>query len=110
MDMQHVRRIETPAARSTDPATSHLAADTITASGQRHAQLVQTIQAVEQHPGLTSYELSVRTGLDRYMLARRLPEAVTAGRVVKGGARECTVTRHKATLWWPVDDRQARAA
>lgn len=109
MDLQHIRRIETPAARNTDPQTSHLAADAITASGERHAQLVQAIHVVEKYPGLTSYELSVRTGLDRYMLARRLPEAVTAGRVVKGGARECTVTRHKATIWWPVDG-QARAA
>ena len=95
-------RVETPIARNTDPESSHLAALEITASGKREDQQHQTITAVRKYPGRTSQELAHLTGLDRYMLARRLPECVTAGAVKKGALIECTVTRKKAIAWWPV--------
>jgi hypothetical protein len=95
-------RVETPIARNTDPESSHLAAAEITGSGKRRAQQDQTIAAVRKYPGRTSQELANLTGLDRYMLARRLPECVTAGAIKKGALIECTVTRKKAIAWWPV--------
>jgi hypothetical protein len=98
---EHVRRIETPAARATDPESSHLAAEQITRSGRRGQQLALTIASVRSFPGYTSQELAEKTGHDRYMLARRLPEAVIAGAVKKGIIAECSVTRRKALLWWP---------
>lgn len=93
------RRIETPAARRTDPESSHLAAEHITASGMRFSQQKQVADAVGRHRGHTSQELAELTGLDRYMLARRLPECETAGRVRKGPMRTCSVTGRKAHVW-----------
>lgn len=93
------RPVETPIARKTDPASSHLAAAEITSSGARAHQQAQTIAAVRAFPGLTSQELSDLTGLERYMLARRLPEAVTAGAVRKGEQRTCSVTGRLALTW-----------
>lgn len=95
------RRVETPAARSTDPETSHLAAEQHTASGARAHQLAQAISAVRAFPGRTSFELALATDLDRYMLARRLPEAIAAGAVKKGAAKACSVTGRQALTWWP---------
>jgi hypothetical protein len=95
------RQVETPAARRTDPSTSHLAAEQITASGQRGQQQAQATAAVRAMPGLTSFELAMKTRLDRYMLARRLPECVTAGTVRKGEAKTCSITGRQALTWWP---------
>lgn len=95
------RRVETPAARATDPETSHAAAEQHTRSGARAHQQAQAIAAVRAFPGHTSFELALATELDRYMLARRLPEAVTAGAVKKGDAKACDVTGKQATTWWP---------
>ena len=46
-------------------------------------------------------ELARLTGLDRYLLARRLPEAVTAGAIVKGQQRVCSVSDRLALTWLP---------
>lgn len=96
-----VRRVETPIARKTDPTSSHLAAAEITASGARAHQQAQTIAAVRAYPGRTSQELAELTQIDRYTLARRLPECVTAGAVRKGEQRPCGVTDRLALTWWP---------
>lgn len=98
---QPPRRVETPAARRTDPETSHAAAEVITKSGERAHQQHQTAAAVKRHPGHTSQELSELTGIDRYTLARRLPECETAGSAKRGAVTECTVTKRKALTWWP---------
>lgn len=96
-----MRRVETPAARRSDPITSHVAAEQITASGARGQQQAQASAAVRAFPGLTSFELAMRTNIDRYTLARRLPECVTAGTVRKGEARKCSITGRQALTWWP---------
>ena len=49
-----VRRVETPAARRTDPESSHLAAKHVTASGVRQAQQQAAYAAVRTFPGKTS--------------------------------------------------------
>lgn len=98
-----IRRIETPIARANDPESSHRAGEEITASGRRQQQIAQTINAVRRFPGRTSLELSELTGLCRFALARRLPEAVTAGAIVKGIQRPCSVTGKLALTWLPVD-------
>ncbi|WP_408953010.1 winged helix-turn-helix domain-containing protein [Lysobacter sp. Hz 25] len=105
-----MQRIHTPAARATDPATSHLAADAITASGARDAQQQLAAEVVRQHPGYTSNELAQFCELDRYALARRLPECATAGAVRKGRARTCRVSGRSAVTWWPVDATALAAA
>ncbi|WP_018935673.1 MULTISPECIES: MarR family transcriptional regulator [unclassified Thioalkalivibrio] len=99
-------RIETPASRPTDPGTSAVAEREITASGKRHQQMLATVDLLRCHPGLTSSELSrTRTaesmGLDRYMIARRLPDAETAGLVERGPSRRDVMTHRTGVTWWP---------
>ena len=98
---QRSRIVATPAARRRDPVSSHLAAAHITRSGKRGAQQDQAAAAVRAHPGHTSFELALLTSLDRYLLARRLPECETAGRVKRGLIRHCTVTGRMAMEWVP---------
>lgn len=93
-------RVATPAARNSDPVTSHLAAEEITASGVRFSQQRQVADAVRRHPGHTSQELAELTGLERYMLARRLSECETAGTVKRGEPKRCSVTGRQALTWW----------
>jgi hypothetical protein len=95
------RIIETPAARNSDPETSHLAASDITSSGVRGHQQRQVIAAVRAFPGCTSFELAMKTKLDRYVVARRLSECVTADEVKKGEPKACPITGKQALTWWP---------
>lgn len=84
-------------ARSTDPLSSVLAGDEIEASGKAAAQRGKALAAVRSNPGLTSKELSAKTGLDRYMLARRLPELLIE--VEKGAMRICSVSKRLCVTW-----------
>ena len=88
-------------ARTSDPFTSHEAAEHMTTSGKRAAQQALTTTAVAQYPGLTSMELAKRCRMDRYMLARRLSECEEHGQVRRGSARKCAVSGRTALTWWP---------
>lgn len=99
---QPVRRIETPAARNSDPITSHLAAEHITRSGVRAQQQALTYAAVKANPGCTSFEIAHASGIDRYVLARRCPEVELAGLIKRGETKHCLVTGRLALTWWPV--------
>jgi CRP-like cAMP-binding protein len=72
-------RVETPAARRTDPESSHRAAEEVTSLGTRAHQQQQVLEAVRLWPMCTSAELAKRSNLDRYVLGRRLPELRTGG-------------------------------
>lgn len=93
--------MNTPA-RSTDTETSHAAAAYVVKCGLQAAQQDQAAGAVTSHPGMTSNELSQATSLDRYMLARRLPELMKEGRVWRGPNKPCSVSGRTACTWWPV--------
>ncbi len=95
-----LRRIETPAARATDPDTSHIAANEVTATGMRAEQRAKTLAAVRAFPGSTMQELADKTGLCRYMLGRRISECETAGVVFRGLKRCCSVTGRMAEPWF----------
>lgn len=96
------RVVHTPAARNSDPESSHLAAEHVTRSGKRGQQQTQATAAVRSFPGCTSFELALKTDIDRYTLARRLPECVTAGSVRKGEQRTCSITGRQALTWFPI--------
>lgn len=87
------------AARTTDPATSHAAAAEVTANGVRDAQAAVVLDAVRKWPDLTSAELATKINLNRYQVARRLPELRAEGLVANGPARECTLM-HRLSLTW----------
>lgn len=93
--------VETPASRATDPAASHAAEDHINRSGVRARHQEMTAKAVGLYPGMTSLEISERSSICRYLLARRLPECETAQQVRRGQERRCTVSGRMAATWWP---------
>jgi len=99
----------TPASRATDPETSHLAEEESNANGTRADQQHRTLAALRQHPGSTSAELARLAGLDRYMVARRLPELapIHARRAEK---RTCRVSHRPAITWAPIERNGTGAA
>lgn len=92
--------VQTPAARSTDPGTSHIAAEAVTKSGVRARQQRQVLDALRQWPGCTSAELAQRANIDRYAVARRLPELVPTF-AFRGGSTICSISGRPAVTWWP---------
>lgn len=100
VDMSLHLNIATPAARAGDPASSHHAADEITRSGKRAHQAHQALDLVRAHPQHTSLELAQHGVLDRYQLARRLPELEAAGMIERSREpRTCTVGHRPAHTW-----------
>jgi hypothetical protein len=93
-------------ARTTDPESSHLAAEHVV-SGRAASQRAAVLVAVEEHPGLTSFELAAHCRLDRWQIARRLPEIERLTRLVRRGhKRVCSVSGMQALTWWPAREPQ----
>jgi len=81
-------------ARRTDCDSSHVAADKAERDGTIGRQAAAALALVRRYPGRTSKELARLGSLDRYQLARRLPELRTAGVVERTDEEsECR--------WWP---------
>lgn len=101
-------------ARSDDPTSSHEAADFIVGSGKQAQQQAQAAAAVRKHPGLTSLELARATGIDRFVLARRLPEVEREGLIRRGIVRKCSASNGRSGVTWHpvsrVSDDTPRAA
>jgi len=93
--------VQTPAARRTDPDTSHEADEAVTRSGRRHTQREKVADALTRWPGRTTAELAEKMGTDRYMVARRMSECETAGDALRGQKRRCNSTGKTAETWWP---------
>lgn len=81
-------------ARAADPESSHAAADRAEQSGRIGKQLAIAIELVKKFPGRTSGDLARAAVLDRYQLARRLPEAERRGLVL------ATVHGAEEVRWW----------
>ena len=84
------------ASRKTDPPSRFRAAREIEKSGVLRGQRLIALNLVKQYPGKTSKELSQLGTLDRYQLARRLPE-LALEKLIKR-------TEHQAEdcRWWPL--------
>ena len=84
-------------ARSSDPITSHAAADRAKRFSPGHVQLI--LAALREHGPSTAHELEKITGLTVVQIDRRLPEAQRDGwaRVVK--VKGQTLTRGGARVW-----------
>jgi hypothetical protein len=93
--------------------TSFEAEETITQNGTRDSQAARVLSLVRRCPGNTSAELAAESSsvqntyepwswsMDRYVIARRLPEIEFLGRVKRGPARVCHITGHRALTWYP---------
>jgi hypothetical protein len=57
---------------------------------------------VWKRPGSTAAEIAARSGLERHVPSRRLPELRQAGRIKNGPQRVCTVTGNPSMTWLPV--------
>ena len=95
----------TASARRTDPPSSHEAAQRVEASGAAATQRERVLALVRAYPGCTSAELA-GDGLDRYQLARRLPELEAGGFVRKGPLATCRVMGTRAVSWWPCEAQE----
>lgn len=118
--------VATPASRKSDPHTSSEAEKVITQSGERARQqrVVETL--VSMFPELTSAELAAwahyyaedvaekvygreptesdidSVCLNRWQIARRLPECEVAKTVTRWGSRPCKTNNRQALIWRPV--------
>ncbi len=96
-----------PAARNTDPETSHVAAHEHRTSGRKASNQRRILEFVRQVPGCTSIEISIATGIERHETSRRLadlkgdPERGTAPLVCQGAPRE-SGGRKPCVTWWPL--------
>lgn len=90
-------------ARNSDPVSSHEAADEIVASGKQTQQKQSVLNALkshmEEHGPATSAELARLFNMDRYMVARRLPDLEKDRAVVRRGMKRCSVSGKQATAW-----------
>ena len=94
--------IQTPAARNTDPVTSHLAAQAVTESGSRQSHNQQCLKEVRKNPGASSAKIAKATGLDRHEAARRLSD-LNGISVEKGEPARCKLCKGKLCVtWWPI--------
>lgn len=84
-----------PAARRSDPVTSHLAAGDHASTGKRAGHMAAVIAAVRAHPGKTSAELAPLCRLERHEAARRTADAERIGAIRKGEPRKCKTS----TAW-----------
>lgn len=96
-----------PIARRGDAETSHSAAHRQNASGRRGKQQRIVLDLVKRMPGLCSKEYATHCDLDRYQVARVLPQLAHADLVIRGDkmtppkpARIYENGSHES--WWPL--------
>jgi response regulator of citrate/malate metabolism len=89
-----------PLAASADPISSHLAAAEVTASGRRDSQKREILEALRAESApVTSMELARAAGIDRYTVARRLPDLERDRLVERGQLRDCRVSGRPCVTW-----------
>jgi hypothetical protein len=89
-----------PLARSSDARTSHIAAENFTRSGRRGAQKRALLSWLRgRTTAMTSAEIAVAAEMDRYAVARRLPDLERDGLVERCAIRQCTAMGTLAITW-----------
>lgn len=111
MNVQGVLDLAPPLPPSLKPAPRSTSAEAlceIKATGvlgeQQRAVLValaEVCRCFEGPWGRTSREVARGSGVDRYVVARRLPELEREGLVERYDVRLCDVTERKAITWKP---------
>jgi hypothetical protein len=94
-----------PLARWSDPVTSYVAGERFARSGKLKGQMLLVLLALRKWPNKTSAELARLAGLDRYAVARRLPNLSARGLAVRGPARRCSVTHAECITWLPAESK-----
>jgi len=86
-------------AATADPATSHIAAREVEASGAAQGQRDKVRELVTRYPDSTAMELASMSSLNQFQVARRLPELQRAGLVARGESRKCNIKGTMMTTW-----------
>lgn len=90
-----------PMARTTDPDTSHIAAQKMKDTGAMNKQSKWVLDSLKAANGSTYRELAAAMGLHNpNACARRLPDLRNKGLVVNGENRVCKVAGNKMQTWW----------
>lgn len=84
-----------PAARRSDPATSHAAAASMGKAARDHHE---AILGVLWRP-MTIYHIAKLTGLDHVQVARRMPELEQLGQVRPTGGTEAGPSGRQCRVW-----------
>lgn len=84
-----------PLFRNTDPPGSRHAAHRIIRTGRLASDMARVLDALRDHPGLSSKALAGLMGADRYMVARRLPD------LRRQGLAHSQPQPDGETRWWP---------
>jgi hypothetical protein len=88
-----------PLSRSSDPRTSHIAAENFTRSERRISQKAKLLDWLRgQTRALTSAKMR-DSGMDRVGCARRLPDMAHDGWVDRCPVRECSTNGGPAITW-----------
>lgn len=69
-----------------------------------HSDWKDAARIVTENPGYTAAELANMSGIDRYTLAKRLPDARAAQRVTTGPQRPCSITGRTSQTWFPAQN------
>ena len=97
--------IDPPArARTSDPETSHAAAERHERTGVAASRRLLIEKEVTLRPGQTYREIARAVGLDPVETMRRLNDLELRRIVAKGPVRECTVStiKSRCSTWQPV--------
>jgi len=96
------KTFDAPTAHRNDPISSFRAGDKVLKSGRLRGQTQAVLEALRKYPGRTSAELAGLADLDRYAVARRLPNLAYRGLAERGPERECTVCSTPCITWRPL--------
>ena len=88
-----------PAARTTDPDTSHEAAARHSASGARGTNAERVLQSMVRGYPETFREIALRAGMDCVEVMRRLNDLRRSGLVGIDGKRKCRITGTRMQTW-----------
>ncbi len=98
-------QVRFPRARSNDARSSHEAAAQVERSGTAKAQAERVLAAIRRYPNSTSMELSRSAHIERYVVARRLPELAAAGLVERIEPTDitapCAISNKRVIRWCP---------
>ena len=88
-----------PASATNDPITSYIAERRITRSGKRRNQCEIVLDALRRYPNRTAGELARDTGLDYYMLSRRLSDLGYNHLAAAKAKRQCEAGHGLCQVW-----------
>jgi hypothetical protein len=98
----------TPIAHNNDPATSHEAAELVTASGTREKHALIVLDLLRRNEGLTAIELwhaaddETQAELKEPQEVRRRLSDMLGSRVRQGPSRKCRVRNTTMVTWFSI--------